>query len=187
MRSQRGIALVFALIMLIVMTLIGIAAFRVSNNQTIMVSNAQHRIEAVNAAEQAIDMVLNSSAFTTNPTAAIATSNCGTGGSNTWCVDTNGNGGSDISVTLTPQPTCIIAAQIPTSQLDLTNARDLACTSGTQQNFGTAGASTSYSMCASSTWEVSAKATDTATGAEVTVVQGVGVRIAATDMTNYCP
>jgi Tfp pilus assembly protein PilX len=185
--QQRGITLVVGLIMLVLLTLMAIAAFHMGSAQQTIVSNAQHRNEATDAAQQAIETVVNSSNFMVNPSAAIPTSNCSGGGSNTLCTDVNGDGIADIKVTLSPQPTCISGAPINASTLDFSKAEDLGCSSGIQQSFGVQGATSADSLCAQSNWEVTAVANDTATKTNVTVVQGVSARIATTDLTNNCP
>lgn len=183
---QSGVALVVGLIMLVLMTLLAISAFQLGTSQTVIVANAQYKNEAITAAQTAIDTVINSNNFTINPAAAITNSNCGNG-TNVMCIDSNGDGTNDVTVSITPNPTCITAKAIPSSSLDLNNSNDLACSAGTQQTFGTSGAASSNSLCADSTWEIDAHAVDSATNTTVDVVQGVNVRIAATDMTTYCP
>ena len=187
MRRQSGFSLLVALIMLVVMTLLAVTAFRIGTNQAIIVSNAQYHNEGVDAAQQTIDIALNSSAFTQNPAAAIPTSNCVNGNANTWCIDSNGDGSSDFTVTLTPQPSCITAVTIPESSLDFSKASDLACVTGVQQTFGTVGAPNTTSLCANTYWEISAQAVGAATGTNVNAVQGISTRIATTDMTIFCP
>ena len=184
---QRGITLVIGLIMLVLLTLIAIAAFHMGSAQQAIVSNAQHRSEAIDAAQQAIETVVNSANFMVNPSAAIPTSNCPGGGSNTLCTDVNGDGTPDIKVTLSPQPTCISGAPINASTLDFSNPQDLGCASGSQQSFGVQGATSGDSLCAQSNWAVTAVANDIATNTNVTVVQGISARIATTDLTNNCP
>lgn len=186
--AQRGFSLVVGLIMLVLLTLLAITGFKLGINQTAIVGNAQHRNEGLDAAQQAIDTVLNSSNFTINPAAAIPSSNCVNGNPNSLCVDVNGDGANDFKVTLTPQPACVSAAPIPVVSLNLALPDDLACTLQTQQTFGIANANLSgNSLCANSNWEVGAEAVDSATSTKVKVVQGVAVRIAATDMTTNCP
>lgn len=186
-RRQRGLTLVMGLIMLLLLTLAAVAAFHMGANQTIIVGNAQHRNEGVDAAQQAIDTALNSSNFTSNPAAAIPNSNCASGGANSLCVDSNGDQVSDFTVNLSPKPTCVVAAPIPVNQLDFSNPQDLACAPQSQQSFGVANASqTGSSLCANSNWEITAQAADPATSTKVTVVQGVAVRIATTDAKTYC-
>lgn len=186
-RRQRGLTLVMGLVMLLVLTLAAVAAFHMGANQTIIVSNAQHRNEGVDAAQQAIDIVVNSSNFTANPAAAIPNSNCPAGGANSLCVDSNGDQVNDFTVTLNPKPNCIVAAPIPVSQLDFGNPQDLACAPQSQQSFGVANANqTGSSLCANSNWEIVAQAVDPSTSTSVKVVQGVAVRIATTGAKTYC-
>lgn len=184
---QRGVTLVIGLIMLVLLTLMAVAAFHMGTSQTAIVSNAQHRGEATDAAQEAINTVLNSSNFMINPAAAIPNSNCTGGGANSLCVDVNGDGVGDVTVTLVPQPKCISGAPINASTLNFSNASDLACASGVQQNFGVQGAASGASLCANSNWEITAAAKDAATNTNVTVVQGVAARIATTDLANNCP
>jgi Tfp pilus assembly protein PilX len=186
-QRQRGITLVTALIMLVLLTLMAVTAFHIGSSQTTIVSNAQHREEALDAAQQAVDKVLNSANFMSNPSAAIPASNCSGGGTNTWCVDVNGDGTADVTVALTPQPKCISGAAIKNSELDFSKTDDLACSTGQSQTFGVEGSTNTNSLCAKSNWEVTAQATDAVTNTSATVVQGVSARIANTDLTNNCP
>jgi Tfp pilus assembly protein PilX len=184
--SQRGITLVTALIMLVLLTLMVITAFHIGSAQTIIVSNAQHREEATDAAQQAIDNVLNSANFMSTPAAAIPVSNCPAGAANTWCVDVNGDGTPDVMVAMAPQPKCTEGWNINNSSLDLANAQDLACSTGQSQTFGIEGSTNTNSLCAQSGWELTAAASDSVTNTKVTIVQGVSSRIAATDLDNNC-
>ena len=185
-RRQRGITLVVGLIMLVLLTLMAVVAFHMGTSQTAIVSNAQHRDEATDAAQQAIDTVLNSSNFMIDPSAAIPVSNCPGGGANTLCVDVNGDGKGDVKVALSPKPKCIAGAPIANSALDLANAQDLACATGAGQTLGIEGSTNANSLCANSSWEITAVASDTDTNTSVTVVQGAASRIATTDLANNC-
>jgi Tfp pilus assembly protein PilX len=62
--AQRGITLITALIMLVLLTMMAITAFHIGSSQSVIVSNSQHRDEATDAAQQMIDTVLNSSIAT---------------------------------------------------------------------------------------------------------------------------
>ena len=186
--SQSGFVLMFSLVILMLMTLLAITALHLGTDQTVIVANSQHKNEGIDAAQLAIETVVNSANFTINPAAAIPSSNCSTGGANKVCVDSNGDGHNDFTVSLTPQPTCVEAAPILVNQLNFTNAEDLACSVQTQQTFGVANANTNAnSLCANSTWEINAQAEDTATNTKVSVAQGASVKIAATDMASNCP
>lgn len=185
---QGGFTLIVGLIMLLLLTLMAVAAFRMGANHTVITANAQYRSEGLDAAQQVVDTVLNSADFTVNPSAAIANSNCTGGGSNTACVDVNGDGANDFKVSLTPAPTCISATPIVNSQLDISNSGDAACIIQTSQNLGVAGASQSgNSLCANSNWEINASAVDSATNTTVKVAQGVSIRIPTADIANNCP
>lgn len=189
---NSGATLIVGLIMLVLLTLVTIAAFRLGNVQTVVVSNAQQQIQGVAAAQQAIDTVVNSSNFTKNPAAAITTSNCAGGGNNVLCVSRNGTSTNDFKVTISPNPSCINATPIPAQQLDLSAgaaSADLACLSGPQQNqFAISGATSGNSNCATSLWEVSAQATDINNDTNVVnVTEGIGTRILTIQIPTYCP
>jgi Tfp pilus assembly protein PilX len=187
---QRGITLVTALIMLVLLTLMAITAFHIGTSQTSIVSNAQHRDEALDAAQQAIDKVINSPDFMSTPAAAIASTatNCSGGAANTWCVDVNGDGTLDITVALTPQPKCVSGSAISNDALDIVlNPEDQQClTPQGQECLGMPGGCPSTSLCANATWEVSAQASDTTTNTKVNVVQGVASRMWKTDLDSNC-
>jgi Tfp pilus assembly protein PilX len=183
---QAGITLVIGLIMLVLLTLMAVTAFHLGTSQTSIVANAQHRSEALNAAQQAIDTVINTGNFMINPDAALSGSSCGTSSTNTLCVDVNGDSKPDVTVSLSPKPKCLSGAPIPNDSLDFTKTDDLACSNGQPQCFGVPGCVSSNSLCSNSNWEVTAVASDTATNANVTVVQGISSRIATTDLSNNC-
>lgn len=194
---QGGMTLIVGLIMLVLMTLMAITMFHLGTAQTVVVGNAQQNMRAVAAAQQAIDSVINSAAFTSNPSQAIPAiaSGCTAQTANTLCVSSNGpdaNGVSvkDFTVTLAT-PKCISASAIQVAQLDLSAgpmAPDIGCLTGTQQGqFGVAGAATGATLCATSVWDVSAVANDAVTNTSVSVAEGVGVRILTAEMNNFCP
>jgi Tfp pilus assembly protein PilX len=189
---QRGNTLVIGLIMLMLLTMLAVSTFHIGAVQTIAVSNAQHRAASIAAAQAAIETVINSSAFTNDPTQAITVTNCSSGGSNTLCVSSNGDSSKDFTVTLNPKPFCVEATPVAASSLDLSsgvNSTDYACLTGTQQDaFAVEGATIAgNSLCAQSVWEVTAVATDTSTSSVVTVKQGISERILTAQMSGYCP
>ena len=188
--NQRGFALVIGLIMLLLLTLSAVAAFHLGADQTIVVANAQHQNEGVDAARQTIDTVINSGNFATNPAAAIPQSNCSGGGSNSLCIDVDGDGTSDFTVTLAPQPICIAANPIMNNALQISSANspDEGCLSNMSGNPGVTNSGVNgASACTAATWEISAQAVDSATSTTVNAVQGVGVRIPTADVSTLCP
>jgi Tfp pilus assembly protein PilX len=184
-RRQRGATLVIALVMLILLTLLAVSSFTVGKGSLEVVGNMQARNQAIDAAQSAIEEAISNTHFFETPDAVFPVP-CA--GANTRCTDVNGDGVNDITVTLTPQPTCIEAHIIPMSDLNLSNPDDAGCTVGAPQNFGVAGTATSgNSLCADSVWRISAVATDAVTRAHATVTQGVAVRVRADNVAASCP
>jgi Tfp pilus assembly protein PilX len=183
MHRQRGVTLVVALIMLVLLTLLALTSFNVGRSNLQVVSNMQQRDETIAAAREVIEETISSTRFFATPGDVLAKP-CGA--PNTRCVDTNGDGVPDVTVELTPPPTCVKANAIKNSDLDLSNEEDRGCSLGAGQVHGIEGANTGNSECANSVWEVNAVATDNATQASTTVTQGVAVRVAHDDIATNC-
>ena len=183
--SQRGVTLFMALIMLILLTLIAVTTLNLGNSSLQIIGNFQHRNEALGAAQEAIEKALSTTRLLTNPANVFATP-CGA--ANTTCVDLNGDTVNDITVQLTPQPSCVKAQVVPNAQLDLALPDDLACSiAPTQGTFGIVGVPTGNSQCTDSIWEVRAVATDATTQSSVAVTEGAAVRVPNTTIATYCP
>jgi Tfp pilus assembly protein PilX len=181
---QRGITLVTALIMLVLLTLLALTSFNLGKSNLQIVSNMQQRDEATAAAREVIEETISNTRFFVTPQNILANP-CGA--PNQRCFDTNGDGRNDVKVAITPAPKCVKAPIIKNSALDMAKREDADCSMGSGQNFGTAGAVDGNSACADGIWEVSAVATDLDTSAKVKVTQGVAVRVARDDVTNNCP
>jgi Tfp pilus assembly protein PilX len=181
---QRGMTLVTALIMLVLLTLLALTSFNLGKSNLQIVSNMQQRDEATAAAREVIEETISNTRFFVTPN-NILVNPCGA--PNQRCVDTNGDGKNDVQVAITPAPKCVKAPIIKNSALDIAKREDADCSMGSAQNFGVAGAVDGNSACADSIWEVSAVATDIDTSAKVKVTQGVAVRVARDDVTNNCP
>ncbi len=180
--KQQGVVLPVALIMLVMMLLIAIVSFNMGRQNTIISGNMQHKAEVVSSANQTVEAVISKTTFISNPSGALP--------GNKATYDVNGDGKSDITVTLNPAP-CVKKAQvIKNAELSVSNVNDAACLIGASQNLGVEGAVTGDSLCANTIWEINAVAVDDVTGAEAAVTTGVGVRIAADDAknpANICP
>lgn len=184
-RSQRGMTLLVGLIMLVLMTMIALTTFNVGKTNQAIVGNMQHRNEGIAAAEMAVEMAVSTTKFFDTPNAVFTpTANCTT--NNAICIDANGDGKTDFTVSLTPAPACLTARVIMNSELDLSKPEDLDCTTGVGQSYGVAGAATGESLCAESKWEINAEAEDLQTSTKVSVTQGFGVRIPAATVTTAC-
>lgn len=197
MHRQRGAVLLVSLIMLVLLTLFAVSALNTSTSNLKMAGNMQARSEAVIAAQDAIETVLSTTLFTTNPANAVINP-CGA--ANTLCIDKNGQNTSSAAnayyvTTLVKTkttdtkstPNCVKVKAKPVARLDLSaGSAEVTCVAGASQLFGVAGAVTGDSLCAESTWEITARTTSTATGATATVTQGVGILISTDDMATSC-
>ncbi len=185
MHCQRGATLLVALIMLVLLTLFAVSALNTSSTNLKVVGNMQARSEAFNASQQAIETVISSPLFLTNPANAVLNP-CGT--PNTLCTDVTGDGTPEYTTTLNPAPACVSVKVIQMSELDLVNkVDDRDCASETPQgSWGIFGAPTGNSLCANTVWEITAETTAAASGAKVSVTQGIGVRVTANAVTASC-
>ena len=177
---QRGAALIVSLIMLLLITILAVTAFRLGKSNLQIIGNIQQRDQAIDAAQLAIDQTISSVQFTLTPANAVP--NPCNGAPNTVCAAATGGSGSDIDVTVTPS--CDSIQPIPVTALNFSNPNDAGCLVGANQNFGVSGAASNDSMCSNSVWNIHAAATDTVTGATATVDEGAGVRVSSS---TTCP
>ena len=190
---QHGATLLVSLILLVMLTLFAISAMNTSTVNLKVVGNMQAQQEGLSASQSAIENAISTPNFTSTPNNAISNP-CGA--ANTICTDLNGDGTNDLTTVLVPAPACVQARPEKISELKLKDptSEDLACVTQQQQGtFGVAGASgTGDSLCGQSVWDISARtlqtgATATNSPVNVTVVQGVGVRVPALDLATNCP
>lgn len=183
---QRGMTLVMALVMLVVLTLLALTSFNLGKSNLLIVSNMQQRDETMAAAREVIEETISSTRLFDDPENILA--NPCKGEANTRCVDTNGDGVSDVTVAITPAPTCAKAQAIKVSELDLTVKNDQDCSRNESDDLrGLPGAVSGDSLCANSVWDVNVIATDDVTQASVQVTQGVAVRIPKDSIDTNCP
>lgn len=155
--AQRGATLIIALIVLVLISLIVASGFSLSSSNLKSVGNIQVHQEGVAAAEQAVELLV-SSPFTDDPVAQSIE------------VDINKDGATDY-VTNIAKPTCIRAIQDSAS--------------------APSDVELPVSMSAGSTWntdwDINATVTDTASGATVTLREGVRVLLTQTQKSLVCP
>lgn len=158
-RAQRGSTLLMGLIMLVLLTLMGLASINSATSNLKVVGNMQYQQEAIGAAQSAINKVLSSSGYFSDPTTAPTSDT----------VDINGDGTADYSVTLT-QP-CILSTKALTAA-ELA-AGDTECiTSSTVKTGGLLSAGLGGSTdCATVTWRLTATVNDANTAAKVVLIQ----------------
>jgi Tfp pilus assembly protein PilX len=177
-RRQRGATLIVSLIMLVLITLLAVSSFSLGKGNVQIVGNMQQRSQIFAAAQQAVATTISNRQFTLTPTNFIAAP-CN--GNNTVCVGVNGDGNPDINVLLTAACDSILPITVIQAQNDPTLVN---CVIGAGQNTGQVGATNGNSLCAHSVWDVQASATDTLTGANAVIDEGVGVLVPATTV---CP
>jgi Tfp pilus assembly protein PilX len=180
---ERGATLVVSLIMLLLLSLLAANSFTLAKGNLQIAGNLQQREQDLAAAQQAIELVVSTAQFTQTPAAALQ--NPCNGVANTVCVDVNGDGVTDVNVTVTP--TCLERYVIPTVQLDFSNPTDVGCIMGVNQTYGVAGASNSNSACANTVWDTQAIATDVVSNAQYVVDEGSAVRASAITSSAFCP
>ena len=168
-RSQSGMTLVVALVMLIVLTLLVVSAIRFANINLRIAGNVQTETEAVSAAQVAVESTVKDIISSPNmSTIATATKSVSTGGQTYQVVVT--------------KPTCIFNKPINNSDLDPTRAADQVCFGAADPDLPTGPDGKPVSAptsCKDQQWDVTASVDDNGTGAKVTVLQGVAVRVGA--------
>lgn len=179
-RRQRGATLIVSLIMLVLITLLAVSSFSLGKGNVQIVGNMQQRTQALSAAQQAIATTISGIQFTQTPAAPVAAP-CIAGTTNTVCVGVNGDGADDITVVVTPVCDSIQPIPVTVAFSDPTLQN---CVIGYPPDTGVQGATNANSMCSNSVWDVQASATDTVSGANAVIDQGVGVVV---PNTTVCP
>ena len=179
---QRGASLVVSLVMLLLLSLMAANAFKGAANSLRIVGNTQWRQESLASAQTAIEQTISSTAISTDPELVAKTP---------VLVDINGDGATDYSVSLDPQPNCFRSRTIKTRELNPELAADLACVQSsnlvdtgldTEDNVSLAG----NSMCATMEWDIAASVADQTSNTNLTVHQGVSVRVPEAEVDNLC-
>ncbi len=175
-RSQRGIVLVIALIMLLAITLMVVTTSNIADTNMRIVGNLEAREQARTAAIAALEEAISSSRFATSPGAMFLAS-CDV--ANRLCFDTNNDGYTDVTVQMA-DPECVSVIPKKNTEIDKFGD-DVDC------HFPGEDGTNIYSLCAASVWELEATATDVVTGAEVTVRQGVSILTSLNNIDTACP
>lgn len=156
-KAQKGVTLIVTLIMLVLMMLLAVASINMSTTNLKIVGNMQLQQEATNAAQSAINQVLSSGKNLSEPLTAPGSIVVG-----------------DYTVILT-RP-CLISA-IGLRDSDLSNPPtpdDQKCKTSSKFDPMNMNALTD---CAKVTFQLTATVTDTASNANVTLVQGASMRM----------
>ena len=162
---QHGATLIISLIMLVLMTLLAVTSFNLGKGSLQTVGNMQTRNIALTAAQETLEQIVSNAHFTDSKIAIIpAVGACPV---NSKCIDSNGDGVTDVTVTILA-PICVKAAVIPNSQID---------PNGVNGNCGDSTSADGSSFCSDTLWEVSVSAVDATTQAQYSITQGVAVPV----------
>jgi Tfp pilus assembly protein PilX len=184
LHRQRGVTLLVAMIMMVLLTLLALTSANVSRSTIQVVGNMQSRDQNIAAARQVLEEAISSTRFFSTPSDAIG-SPCGA--ANTRCIDVNGDDTADVTVVLTPAPACVRARSLLNEEVNVANTTEADCISAETGTFGQEDTTSGASSCSDSLWELNAVATDTVTEATAQVVQGVTVRVARAKVETSCP
>ncbi|HRK56218.1 MAG TPA: hypothetical protein PLQ67_01695 [Burkholderiaceae bacterium] len=179
---QLGIVLVVAMIIMAMVALLSLSALRTSDTNAMVAANVQSRQEGLDSAQTAIERVISERDFFQNPAAITAPPY------SPLSVDVDGDAREDFSVSM-DVPDCLRARPVPVEQIDPAVDRDLACVGSaalTESGDVNAGATMSGSICSNTEWQLTATAQSATMGTQLTVSQGVGVRVRTTDADNWC-
>lgn len=166
--KQRGVTLLVTMIFLILMSMFAIGTFKTSSNNIRVVGNMQTRQEGLASAQQAIETVISSTSFTTDPELVSQSP---------ISVDLDGDGTADYVVNISPKPTCYRVTPSPV------------CTPGAAGSSGVSGvlieglSGGASGACFIHEWNVRALVVDPRSGMSVAINQGVGVPSSS----NTCP
>jgi len=158
-RRQRGSTLLVALIMLVLLTLIALSAMKSTTSSIQVVGNAQFREEAKAAAQKAIESVISDGNFrNTPPVPPIGSPFVCPNDPSGWCVDVNGDGAFDYTVTFAPAPSCLSAQQVDLNDPGVPSV---------------CAAQGGIAVCFWTSWDIRAVVSDVNTGASIVLHQGV--------------
>lgn len=159
---QHGSVLIISLIMLMVLTLLAISAINMSTTGLRAVNGQQSRAEGIVAAQMTVDQIIS----------GYFVDNIGGIQGATYATSVNGS-----SYPVVISSLCLKKfTPIRNVDLDLTNATDVKC-------FDTL--SNPYSACSKALWEFSSSVTQGFFGTNVTVNQGVAVKMDTSTATAY--
>lgn len=168
---QQGVTLIVALVMLVVLTVLVVSVIRFGNINLKISGNMQAEAEAQAAAQVALERTVdlinkapNISSIAAEPTMAVST------GAVTYTVSVS-------------KPACIFTKNIHTSQLDPTKEGDLPCFESGDQGEKLVTANNTLTQpptaCKDQQWDVQAAVDDDDSGARMSLLQGVSVRVGA--------
>lgn len=177
-RRQKGATLLVGMIMLVVLTLLVVFAIRSSNTGLQVAGNMQAKVEADGAVSRAIETTIE--LFMSTDDLALINANPAM----------QVKVGDKVFAVAVAKPLCEMEHPILEKDLNAAeNPNDVPCVEGSSgfnpvfvedaASAAVVGLSSRPSACKQQRWKLEATLSDPSTGATVTHVQGIGVRVAA--------
>jgi hypothetical protein len=169
-RNERGASLLVSMIMLIVLTLMVVFAIRSGNTNLRIAGNAQSQAEAGLATQEAIEQVIEQVNAVDDPSIIKAQNLPVSTGAVTY------------TVAVSPMTNCVVEVPVMNDSLDPTNKNDVACFAAADEDKAIkadGSLTTKPSECKTQQWEIAAGVTDGSSGAKVSQVQGITIRVPA--------
>lgn len=171
---QKGATLLVGMIMLVVLTLLVVFAIRSGNTNLKIAGNMQSQVEASAAVQQSIEKILEDIVLVENFT-LIDTADAK--------YQPAAAGNASYAVTILPLKSCKVESPVANASLDPTNPADVPCFESPDADKAIkadGSLTTTLSACKNQQWDIEASVTDTNSGAKVTQVQGISIRVPAT-------
>jgi Tfp pilus assembly protein PilX len=170
-RIQTGSTLLVSMIMLVVLTLLVAFSIRMSSSNLRIAGNSQYQAEASSATQEAVEKVIEQIKVTED-LSLIAAQNV-----------TVTTGPVSYTVNVQAMNTCKVEVPVLNSSLNPANANDVPCFEGVDGDNAIKADGTMVSKpsaCKQQQWDIQAGVTDTVTGAKVSQVQGISIRVPST-------
>lgn len=171
-QKQQGATLLVGMIMMVVLTLLVVFSLRSGNTNLRIAGNMQTQVEAGAATQQVIEQVIAQIKVTEDISLIAAQSIPVSMGNVTY------------TVAVAPMSKCLMDIPVLNSALDPSNANDVACFQNPDEDKllmpdGAGGfkLSTKPSACKTQQWDIEAGVIDGTSGAKVTQVQGISIRV----------
>lgn len=154
--AERGSVLIISLIMLVVLTLLAVSAINMSTVTLRTVNSMQTRVEAMSAAQNAIEQIVNTNFVDSGNLSTFP---------KTYTVAAYAGRSYSVAV---GRPCLKQIDTIKNSSLKLTVPEDVKCYDTTTNP---------YSACANTVWQLNATVNEGFFGTNISLTQGIGLRM----------
>ena len=189
-REQEGAALFVVLVLMIALVWFAMSALRIGRQNLQIVGNRQAETQATAVASRAIEQTISSDHFTKDPAGVAAVP---------FPTDIDGDGTVDFIAHLAPPPKCVRMRPMKGAEITLDDiatmiaSNQTGCLASTTPGSGGGGyveqpgrVTAGDSPCFATEWNVSAAVNDPLTHTDVTVNQGIAIRLLKEDAEKSC-